>query len=176
MLEANPVQAFEKICEFIGKTPQQFFAEIQGSQQQQQNVDPMVANLRQQVAQLEQKLSGVSTDIQSRQEAELEQQIQAWASTKPRFNELRETMVKLAQSGMATDLDNAYEQASRLIPATASVQQAQVQTKPDLKAQTQKGQLSTTGAPISGSNPAFRKPASSATDAIDRAFSMAGIG
>lgn len=176
MLERDPIAAFEKICNFIGETPQQFFARIQGQQQQSQNTDPMVANLRQQVGQLQEQLSSVSTTIQSQQDQELEQRISAWAQDKPRFNELRDTMAQLAQSNMATDLDQAYEMASRLKPASAPSQTAVVQPKLDLKAQTQKGQLSTTGAPVSGSNPAFRKPASSATDAIDRAFSMAGIG
>lgn len=173
MLAKDPVVAFEKICEFIGKTPQQFFSEISNGRQQQQPVDPIVSQLRQQVEQLQQQLSGVSTTIQSQQEAEVQQQIQAWASDKPRFEELRETMAKLAQGGMVNDLDEAYEMAARLKPA--AVQPAPTQTKPDLKAQTLKGSLSTTGAPVSGSNPALRKPASSATDAIDRAFSAAGL-
>jgi len=171
MLVQNPVAAFEKICEFIGKTPQQFFSEI--SSGQQQTVDPVVMQLRQQVEQLQQQLSGVSTTIQSQQESEMQQQIEAWAADKPRFNELRETMAKLAQSGMVNDLDEAYEMASRLKPA--AVQSTPIQPKPDLKAQTLKGSLSTTGAPVSGSNPALRKPASSATEAINRAFSAAGL-
>jgi hypothetical protein len=175
MLTNDPVNAFEKICEFIGKTPQQFFEEISNGQQRQANADPIVSQLQQQVQALQQQLSGVSTSIQSQQDVETEQRINAWASDKPRFTELRDTMIQLAQSGMANDLDTAYQMAERLKPATVQVQPA-IQQKPDLKAQTQKGQLSTYGAPVSGSNPAYRKPASSASEAIERSFAQLGLG
>jgi hypothetical protein len=175
LLTSDPVNAFEKICEFIGKTPQQFFSEISNGQQQQANVDPIVSQLQQQVQALQQQLSGVSTSIQSQQDAETEQRINAWASDKPRFTELRDTMIQLAQSGMANDLDTAYEMATRLKPASVQ-QQPIIQQKPDLKAQTQKGQLSTVGAPVSGSNPAYRKPASSVSESIERSFAQLGLG
>jgi hypothetical protein len=175
-LEQNPVQGFTKICEFLGKTPQQFIAEITGQQQQAPSQqESTILQLQQQVQQLTQQLSGVSTSIQSRQDAEIEQQITAWASDKPRFNELRDSMGQLARAGMVDDLDEAYAMAERIKPATVQAQAA-LQPKPDLKAQTQKGSLSTTGAPVSGSNPAFRKPASSAAEAVERSFAQLGIG
>jgi hypothetical protein len=178
----SPVQGFETLCNFIGKDPAQFIAEITGQQPppitQQDNT---IRSLQQQVQQLTEQITGVSTTIQSQQDAEMEQNIMAWASDKPRFTELRETMAKLAQSGMANDLDSAYEMADRLIPSAqrltpAAVTPATTQAKPNLLAQTQKGQLSTVGAPVSGSNPAYRKPAASAAEAIDRSFAQLGIG
>ena len=174
MFQTDPKAGFAKICEYIGKTPQQFIAELSGQQAAPQlQQDQTISELRQTIARLEQQVSGVSTSIQSQNEAAVEAQIQVWAADKPRFTELRETMSQLAQSGMANDLDEAYAMAERLKPAPAP---AIVAPKPDLKAQTQKGSLSTTGAPVSGSNPAFRKPASSPAEAVDRAFAQIGFG
>jgi hypothetical protein len=174
MLTTNPVAAFEQICEFIGKTPQQFFSEISSERQQQSAPDPVISQLQQQVHMLQQQLSGVSTTIQSQNDIETEKRINAWAADKPRFGELRDTMLTLAESGLADDLDSAYEMAGRLKPAAAPQQAPQ--TTPDLKAQTQKAKLSTVGAPVSGSNPAYRKSAVSASEALDRSFAALGIG
>ena len=136
-----------------------------------------VNQLKQHIQKLEQQLNGVTTDLQSQRVTEIQSMTEKFASENPRFEELQTQMAEMIQTGYAKGatpmarLQDAYDKANRLTPAP---QAPAVQT-PAKVAQTRKGNLSVTGAPGSGSNPATRKAPSSAGEALDRAFDAVGL-
>lgn len=182
LLKQDLPSGLAKICENMGTSLRDVAAQILGQapDAQASQSDATIRELRQHIGRLEQQVGGVTSTIQQQQDAQLAQQVQAFAAERPRFEELKPTMAQLLQSGMASDLSDAYEMANRLNPgsvppAMQSAPTAAPAAKPDLTAQTRKGQLSITGAPSSGSNPINRKPPSSASEAINRAFAQVGI-
>tara|TARA_R110000823_G_scaffold10557_3_gene36778 strand:+ start:1876 stop:2946 length:1071 start_codon:yes stop_codon:yes gene_type:complete len=129
--------------------------------------------LNEKIARLEHGLSGVTSNIQNQHLTATQREVEAFASAHPRFDELSEEIALQIKSGIK-DLPTAYRRAELLNPLPAPA--APATPAPDLTAQTRKGNLSVSGAPSSGSNPANRKPPSSARDALDRAFASTGIG
>ena len=80
---------------------------------------------------------------------------------------------------MADNLQGAYVMAERLNPAASGTQNTAASTAATAKpntAQTRNGNLSITGGPGSGSNPAKRKAPSSARESVDSAFASLGLG
>lgn len=167
------METITRIFEFIGTTPQKFAAWITGQkpdQVQAQN-DSTIAALRREIAELKQGFGAIKTDMQSREEQAVQEHINQFAKDKPRFQELRGTMSQLIQGGIAQDLQDAYEMAERLNPAA----QPAAPPPPAAKPQPQPAaNLSISGAPRTGSNPAQPKPVTSIRDAIRRAQSRVG--
>ena len=174
LLQENPVAGLEQICSNLGLTLQQVAEHVTGQtpDQNASRQEQIINNLNQKIAGLEQKLTGVDTTIKSQAEAQVLKEIEAFAQDKPRFEELAPDIALFVQNGRATTLQEAYEMAERLNPAPVP---ADPPPPPPETAQTRKGQLSTTGAPSSGSNPANRKPPSSAREAIERQMAAAGL-
>lgn len=126
-----------------------------------------VQELRGQVASLAQQLNAVGQTVEGQSLAAVESEVASFADAHPRFDELADEIKTQIELGF--DLPEAYRRADRLIPGSAAA-------SPYPSAQTRKGSLSVTGAPSSGSNPAHRKPPSSAGEAVDRAFAQLGLG
>jgi len=143
--------------------------------------DGVIASLNQKIAQLEQKLGGVTQNIERQQHETLQSQVQAFASQPghERFDELAEDIQFFVSSGRAKTLSEAYDLAERLNPAPVKASPSEPLTPaktadPAEPQKLNKGSLSVTGAPSSGSVPAKGKPSPTARSAIDRAFARAG--
>lgn len=186
MLRQNPVQGVAHILSNVGISPQEVAAAILGVEPNQQAAqsDRLIYDLRQQVQQLQQQVGTVAQTFEQQQASQAESMLSEFASTHPRFDELRKDMSFFMSHGKASTLDEAYQLAERLNPAPQSVAHqpapAPVTTtaapSPIPAAQTRKAALSVTGAPASGSNPAMRKAPSTARGAIDNAFASVGLG
>lgn len=182
LLSQDPVRGLDTICRNMGTSLQAVAAHVMGQPQDQQRTqaDTYINELKAEIADLKKQVGGVTSTIESQKQSALMQQIEAFATdpAHSRFDELSPAMERLLTTGMATSLDEAYSMAERLNPAPAAATPApaapaaQPQTA---SPQTRKGQLSPSGAPATGSNPANRKPPESPRDALQRAFSSVGL-
>lgn len=182
LLAQDPIKGLDTICRNLGLSIEQVAAHVLGQPQDQQRTqtDTYINELKSEIADLKKQIGGVTTTIQSQQEKALLDQIDAFAADPAhgRFDELSETITKLLTNGMAPNLEEAYTMADRLNPAPVvapPVPAAPAAQQQTASPQTRKGQLSPSGAPASGSNPASRKPPESPRDALQRAFASVGI-
>jgi len=170
------LHAIESILDYAGITPRQYASFILGQKPDETQVrnDETVRDLRQQVTSLQHHLGGITKSIQDRYEDETLRQVEAFAEANPRLNEpdFQMTVLRLLQTQMAADLQSAYEMAERLTPAPNRIA---LNPRPNA-AQTRNGNLSVTGAPGAGSNPARRKAPSTARESVDGAFASLGLG
>lgn len=170
------LHAIESILDYAGITPRQYASFILGQKpdETQARNDETVRDLRQQVTSLHHHLGGITKSIQDRYEDETLRQVEAFAEANPRLNEpdFQMTVLRLLQTQMATDLQSAYEMTERLTPAPNRIA---LNPRPNA-AQTRNGNLSVTGAPGAGSNPARRKAPSTARESVDGAFASLGLG
>jgi hypothetical protein len=176
--------AIEKVLDYAGISPKEYAAFIMGQKPdegQSQN-DSTIRELRQELAELKNQMGGVSKSLQQRREDETLKQVEAFAEENPRLKELefQKLVFRLLSTHMADDLKSAFDMASRLNPAPADNAQTTAastaaNTRPN-PAQTRNGNLSITGGPGSGSNPAKRKAPSTARESVDNAFASLGLG
>jgi len=178
-LANDPIGGLDQICQNMGLTLRQVAEHVSGQTPDQHagKQEATINELRNELATIKQELGGVSTTIKSQTEAQTLKEIETFAADKPRFDELSNDVAFFLSNGRAQDLQEAYNLAERLNPTPqvetpAPVAQATQTTE---TAQTRKGKLSTTGAPSSGSNPANRKPPSSARDAVAARMAEAGF-
>lgn len=181
-LAQDPLGGLDQICQNMGLSLKQVAAHVMNmpADQQATQQDGVIRELRSQIANLEKQIGGVSTTIKSQQEKAVLSEIETFASAPEhaRFEELGTDIAFFLSNGRAKDLQEAYELADRLNPAPVQAlapAPAASAANPADPAQTRKGQLSTTGAPSSGSNPANRKPPASARESLDRAFANVGL-
>lgn len=176
--------AIEHLLDCAGVSPKQYAAFIMGQpvDQAKGEHDRTIRELRQHVARLQNQLGGVTQSIQQRHEDEVLQEVEAFAEANPRLKEpsLQKTVYRLLETRMATDLQSAFDMAAQLNPAPAADARimaastaATIRPNP---AQTRNGNLSVTGAPGSGSNPAKRKAPATARESVDSAFASLGLG
>lgn len=187
LISAEPTErlaAIEHLLDCAGVSPKEYAAFIMGqpADQAKGEHDRTIRELRQRVAYLQNQLGGVTQSIQQRQEDEVLQQVEAFAEANPRLKEpeLQNTVHRLLETRMADDLQSAYDMATRLNPASAAdarnmTASTAATTRPH-PAQTRNGNLSITGAPGSGSNPAKRKAPVTARESVDSAFASLGLG
>lgn len=161
-IQQNPIQGLERICKNLGTSLREVAVKVL-------NEDPnqYITQHETVIRQLQQELDV----IKSQNEQATRAQIDAFAAEKPRFDELADDIALFLQTGKAKGLQQAYELAERLNPAPQPVAAKEPAPTP----QPRKGSLSLTGAPSTGSNPASRKPPSTARDAIDNAFARIGL-
>jgi hypothetical protein len=76
--------------------------------------DPAVAGFVNELQTLKQELNHFKTAAQRQEEARTQSEIATWSSGKPHFDKVRGTMAQLLESGVATDLQTAYDKAIRL--------------------------------------------------------------
>jgi hypothetical protein len=102
-----------------------------------------------------------------------------WESSPPgtrNFDQVSDTIVRMIDTGFASDLSDACEKAVRLNPGVAARIEADRKARlPDPAQTRQKAQLSITGTPASGSHPMARKPAGSIREALTQAASQVGL-
>lgn len=176
------LQAIEHVLEHAGITPRDYAAYVMGQRPDEvlSRNDQTVRELRREISDLRNQLGGVYHSVQQRQEDEILKQVEAFAEQNPRLNEpaLQEMVVRLLSAGMAADLKGAYDMAARLSPeAVKDIRSTAASNVANFKpaAQTRNGNLSITGGPGSGSNPAKRKSPLTARESIDSAFASLGI-
>jgi hypothetical protein len=162
-IQQNPIQGLERICKNIGISLRDVATHVLG-----QDPNQYLTQQESVIRELQQELQA----IKSHNEQATRNQIDAFAAEKPRFDELADDIALLIQTGKAKGLQQAYELAERLNPAP---QQPEAKKDTAPTPQPRKGSLSLTGAPSTGSNPASRKPPSTARDAIDNAFARIGL-
>lgn len=161
-IQQNPIQGLERICKNIGISLRDVATHVLG-----QDPNQYLTQQESVIRELQQELQA----IKSQNEQGLRSQIDAFAAEKPRFDELADDIALFLQTGKAKGLQQAYELAERLNPAP----QPEAKKDPAPTPQPRKGSLSLSGAPSTGSNPASRKPPSTARDAIDNAFARIGL-
>jgi hypothetical protein len=176
------LQAIERVLQHAGIAPRDYAAYVMGqrSDEAQSRDDQTVRELRREITDLRNQLGGVYQSVQQRHEDEALKQVEAFAEQNPRLNEpeFQEIVIRLLTAGMARDLKGAHDMAARLSPeAVKDIRTATASNaaNPRPAAQTRNGNLSITGGPGSGSNPARRKAPSTARESIDSAFASLGI-
>ena len=176
MMATDPVQVFDTLAKRHGFTLQDVAANVLG-----QDLDEYAKQTSQEIARLQQENMELKRQTQTytqRQQQEVQSFITDFAIKNPRYSELEPQIAGILRSGLVTAteprlrLQEAYEIADRLKPAPRTAPAPQ---NPAIADQTRKGQLSITGAPGSGSNPANRKTPASAREALDRAFDQYGL-
>jgi hypothetical protein len=80
----------------------------------QTGYDPQFSQLAQELAQIKNQWSSFQSSQEQMEQTQLQNEISSFADDKPYFEEVRETMAGLLQSGMADDLQSAYDKAIRL--------------------------------------------------------------
>lgn len=90
--------------------------------------NPVEYQLRQELAQIKQQVSGLGQSRQMAEEANLSQTIEQFAEGREYFEDVRETMADLLDRGLANDLDDAYTKALRLNDDVFTKWQANQQT------------------------------------------------
>lgn len=193
LLGQDLVAGLERICNNKGVSLRDVAAHVMGQQAQQQPgqpgarqqpepVHPQVQQLEQQVAMLAHQLQQVTGTVSSGIEKQVSDEVSAFASDKPLFDELSEQIAAhIANDGLS--LQDAYDKALSDAQALAQrlgfipkAQAAPAAADVDLEAQTQKGRKSIAGAPSAGSAPATHKPSPSIKDAIRKAMqASAGV-
>lgn len=183
MLRADPVKGMLAVCQNLGVDPAQMAQALAG-QQTSGGASPEVAALQAQIAQLEQRLSGVAGKYEEIELRPVQQQVEEFASQNPLFNYVADDIAKhIAEqkaAGQQPNLQEAYQAAIALHPhlaalaaQTAAPAAPTTPAAPD-PAQTRKASLSITGSP-SVSNTSTRKPAGSTREALDSAFASVGL-
>jgi len=174
MMATDPVSVFDTLAKRHGFTLQEVAAHVlqQDLDEYAQETTNEIKRLQAENAELRRQTQGY-TQAQSTQ---IQGFIAEFAVKNPRYDELEPQIAAILRSGLVSaqepkaKLQEAYDMAMRLKPAP---QLAPQQTS--RQAQNLKGQLSVTGAPGTGSDPARRKAPASARDALDRAFDQFGI-
>ena len=176
-LMQNPMQGLETICSNLGTSLREVAATVlnQPVDQTAAAQDGVINSLRQELAQLKQEVGGVSSTIAQQNDRAIQSELTAFEKDHPRMNELRGDMAMFLETGRATDMQEAYDMAERLNPASNPAPPAKPAETQPATAQTRKGKLSVTGAPSSGSNPNNRKPSTSTREALKRSFAQTGL-
>lgn len=175
MMATDPVQVFDTLAKRHGFTLQEVAAHVlqQDLDEYAQETTNEIKRLQAENAELKRQTQGYT----QQQSTQIQGLIAEFAVRNPRYDELEPQIAAILRSGLVTakdpqaKLQEAYDMATRLKPGVSqSIPQQQTR-----QAQTLKGQLSVTGAPGTGSDPARRKAPTSARDALDRAFDQFGI-
>lgn len=80
----------------------------------QPQIDPQIGYMAQTVSQLQNRLQQFETFQQQQEQNRIQREIEAFKADKPHFDAVKGTMAQLLQSGVAPDLQNAYDKAIRL--------------------------------------------------------------
>ena len=111
------LQVFAKLAQDYGVPLQALLPRTMPDGQQVPQMDPRIAMLLQQaIAPVRQELQQFKTEQQKQQEAQMSREIEAFKaeSSHEHFDILKDTMAKLLESGVATDLESAYNMAIRM--------------------------------------------------------------
>ena len=132
------------------------------SQSQHGQLDPTVVQLMQEIQRLNQGLTGITSWKEQQETQSLQQEVAKFtdATKYPHFEQVRESMIQLLESGVAQNPDEAYKKAVRLdesIPVTPLAAPVQnLQKTVVAKAKAASGQVRS-AAPRSQVNPSTAK-------------------
>lgn len=183
----DPLTAFFQTCDKTKTNPQALIqAAYNAMSGQPQQADPsaqIIRELHQKIATLEGSVGQINQTFHQTQEQQAYnaklQEVNTFGAERPFFADLIPTMTRLVETGYATDLSAAYDNAVRLNPeisakieADKAAKAATTTTKPN--GSNLKASLSITGSPSAGSNPSTSKPAGSPREALERAFNSLG--
>ena len=141
----------------------------------QTGYDPQFSSLAQELNQIKNQWGQFQAQQEAMEQSSLRNEIDSFKTDKPYFEEVRETMAGLLQSGMADDLQSAYDKAIRLNDDVFQrIQSEQTRTSEAAQrekvAQARQKVLSPKSTTPTGSTSNGGKSASTARDAIMAAF------
>lgn len=171
LLRENPAQGFSVLARRLGMTPQDIVSVFTGEQSQATDKDRQIAELINHVESLQAQIGQISNSVRASESNETLRQVQEFAADKPRFAELEGEILKLIETGYASDLSDAYAKAELLKPAPQTAAPPPQEQRPPQTRQT----LSVTGAPGAGSNPARRPASTTRSEAIMNGLQSAGL-
>ncbi len=176
VLADDPLRGLDAICGNIGTSLREVAAHVMGQTPDQQatNQDKLIRDMSQQIETMRSELGNMNQTFEGQQEQQVQKEIDDFAADKPNFTAMQGDISMFLETGRASTLQEAYDQALLLNPELAP-QPEPAKAEPDRKAQTLKGQKSINGAPTGGSNPSTRTTPSTAREAIDRAFADTGL-
>jgi hypothetical protein len=176
----NPMPAIEELLGHAKMSVRDFAAKVMGQKPEEATsaLESRNRQLEQRIVQLEgrveKEVGEVKKTFQTQREAETTKVVEAFAKEHTRFDELSEEIA--GQIKLGYELSEAYRRAELLKPAPPPPQAASAAALvPEADQTRDKGKLSVTGAPSSGSDPLNRKPPSTRKEAIDRAFDSVGL-
>lgn len=180
-LRQNPIAGLSAIAQNLGIPLREIAAQIMGQKPDQVagQQDRVITQLRNQVDLLSRQIGGVTKTIETQRTEATHSQVADFAKQPghERFEELAPDIAFFLKNNRAQDLGEAYQLAERLNPGPAKPAPLPVNPPPpkaDPAPQTRKGTLAVHGAPSSGSDPATRKPPSSARESVKRALAQVG--
>lgn len=94
---------------------------------QGQQYDPQFSQIAQELSQIKNEWSSFKTERERTEQTKLQDEITSFSQKAPHFEQVRETMAGLLQSGVAQDLQSAYDKAIRLHDDIWEKQQAEAQ-------------------------------------------------
>ena len=141
----------------------------------QTGYDPQFSSLAQELNQIKNQWGQFQQQQEAMEQTQLRNEIDSFKTDKPYFEEVRETMAGLLQSGMADDLQSAYDKAIRLNDDVFQKVQAEQAQKSEAAqrekvAQARQKVLSPKSTTPTASATSGSKSASSAREAILAAF------
>lgn len=147
----------------------------------QSGYDPQFSQLAQELNQIKNQWTSFQSTQEQMEQAQLQNEISSFKDDKPYFEEVRETMAGLLQSGMAHDLQSAYDKAIRLnddVFQRVNAEQAQKSeaAQREKVAQAKAKVLSPKSTTPTASASSGGKSASSTRDAIMQAFEQHSSG
>ena len=147
----------------------------------QTGYDPQFSQLAQELNQIKNQWTSFQSSQEQLEQAQLQNEILSFKDDKPYFEEVRETMAGLLQSGMANDLQSAYDKAIRLNDdvfqkVNATQAQKSEAAQREKVAQAKAKVLSPKSTTPTASMSSGGKSASSARDAIMQAFDQHSSG
>lgn len=169
-LERDPANAIRWLAQAYGVD----LSQPNGNAQPQPPADPRITQLHQTVSQLQQTL-------QSREQAETQTAIQQFASSPghEHFEAVKVTMGRMLKAGLATDLQDAYDQAVWANPTTrqqlTAAQTASAAKAAADRAQSEKakrGALSATGSPSASGASIPKQDYDTVQDAVRAAWAQ----
>jgi len=174
-IRRDPISGLTRACADMGLNFQEIVASVSGQEPNDiaARSDATIHALQTKIEGMERQLGTVTTSMKTDRAAANLREVEDFAADKPRFEELSENIAKLLETGMASDVPEAYSMAERLNPAPVAETPA-AQPRPDPKPATQTRNLSISGAPTGGSNPSARKVSASLDEALDNAFASIG--
>lgn len=170
LFRQDAAAGFRAVAQNLGMTPEQAAAVMMGQQQGQADPrDAQLMQMAQHIQALEAQFGGLHNSLQEQQVTATTRDVENFAASHERFNELAHDIAELLQTGYANSLEDAYEKADRLNPLPPQPVAPKEPTPPP--AQTRRA---VTGAPTGGSTPTKTQPVS-IEDAVDAAFNSINI-
>lgn len=166
MDDVAAIRQLFSVHDFLKRDPTkavQWLAQTYGADltQTEEDVDPHVAALRREVQQLHQERQQETLTAQQRQQQELVNQIKTFEEEKdesgnlkhPHFITVYDDMVKMIQSGLASDLQGAYDRAVRMRPdLQPATQREPVKPKTDKAKLAKRAKKAASGVKSSGAS------------------------